>query len=161
MTRLPAVVAGLVMTVLVGCGSDPTATGVEATDATAEMVSTDSDTRVAEVSMTLRSAGKDELRAATVDASFARKVTLAAYAGTTGGDGHLGHLDPESGSTHTHGGKLSIDLPAGEDVRIGPGGTAQVRVRDLMAEPAPGDEFELTLEFETAPSILVKVTIAG
>lgn len=111
------------------------------------------------MSLTLTSRTKDEIRAATVDPTFAGRVTLAAYAGTAGGDGHLGHLDPESGSTHTHGGKLAIDLPTGQAVRIGPGGVAQIRVRDLVEGPTPGDNFQLTLQFENAPDKIVTVAI--
>lgn len=154
------VAIGLATIGLVGCGGEDVSTGVQTADATAVMISTDTDVRVAEVSMTLSSTAKDELRGASVDPSFAGKVTLAAYAGTSGGDGHLGHLDPETGATHSHGGKLAIDIPADQDVRIGPGGTAQVRVRDLVSEPDPTDTFQLTLEFERAPSVVVKVTVA-
>ena len=79
--------------------------------------------------------------------------------GSSGGDGHLGHLDPETGGTHTHGGRLAIELPADQEVRIGPGGVAEIRVRKLVAEPSPGDEFALTLDFETLPDVTVQVTV--
>lgn len=142
-----------------GCGDDEVSSGVTTADATATLVTTDAGARVAEVSLTLRSASDDEIRGASVEPAFAGKVTLASYTSASGGDGHLGHLDPETGGTHTHGGKLSIDLPADRDVKVGPGGVAQVRVRDLVAEPEPGDTFRLTLDFETAPDAEVDVTV--
>ena len=158
MIRRSGGLIALAMVALVSCGNSDQPSGVQANDAAAVMVATDSDTRVAEVSMTIRSAGKDELTGASVDPAFAKSVTLAAYAGSSGGDGHLGHLDP--GSTHTHGGRLAIDLPAGQDVKIGPGGVAQIRVREIASTPDSGDVFNLTLKFEKTSSIVVPVAVA-
>jgi len=158
--RRVAVVPLVTLSVLAtGCGDDDARSGVATADATATLVTTDAGARVAEVSLTLRSASDDEIQGASVDPAFAGKVTLASYSSASGGDGHLGHLDPETEGTHTHGGKLSIDLPTDREVKVGPGGVAQVRVRDLVAEPKPGDTFRLTLDFEKAPDADIEVTV--
>ena len=70
MSRISASLVGVVAAaLLVGCGSDEGSPGVRTADVAAVMVSTDDNTRVAEVSMTIRSANDDELRGAAVDAS--------------------------------------------------------------------------------------------
>lgn len=129
--------------------------------ATATMVSMSGDSEVAEVSVTLRSADQDEVSGASVERAFAGEVTLSAFTSSKGGDGHLGHLDPQVGSTHTHGDRLAIDLPEGQDVKIGPGGVARILVRDLVGQPSAGDTFELTLEFDKAKDQQVKVTFVS
>ncbi|MFN8050986.1 MAG: hypothetical protein U0Q22_06100 [Acidimicrobiales bacterium] len=147
------------LSLVTACGGGSGTSGIVARHATATVIATGDGVQVAEVSLVLHSAADDELRSASVPRSVAGRVSVAAYAGSSGGDGHLGHLDPKPGSSHTHDRRLAIDLPAAQDVKVGPGGVAQIRVRDLVAPLRPGDEFQLTLTFETATKLVVPVTV--
>lgn len=52
----------------------------------------------------------------------------------------------------------AIDLPAGEQVELRPGGL-HVMVMDLVDDLQVGDTFELTLEFRDADPVTVTVEV--
>jgi copper(I)-binding protein len=142
--RGAGVAAVLVTTAILtgGCGGDDGAVSVKDARSrpTAPSVS------VGAVYMTLEASSDDALLGASVAPDIAARVTLH-RTGTANGTSTMHALD-------------ALDLPAGEQVAIEPGGTHLML--EQLAEPlVDGTSFRLTLDFAEAPDQLVAVEVSS
>lgn len=103
----------------------------------------------ATVTMTITASRDDRLTGVGVlDPSVAR-ASLVVLGGASGGDGHLGHLDPQGSKPHSH--ARALALPAGRAVPLTANGsritlsglpgpsTGPVRLRLFLAGRSPVD----------------------
>ncbi len=139
-----AVAFGAVLVAIAGCGGDADRPdGADVSLAWARP--TPAGTTTSAVYMTLRADADDALIGVAVEPSIA-SMAMAHETATNDGQMSMDRLVD------------GVDLPAGDDVRFEPGGR-HVMLEGLVQPLAPGDAFELTLDFEHAESVVVEVAV--
>jgi copper(I)-binding protein len=136
-------VVAVVVAALAGCTDDGAApAAVEVRDAWVRP--TPAGTSTGAVYLTLRAGSDDELLGVGVDPSVAASATPHE---TVSSDGVMA-------MEHAAG----VQLPADDDVEFEPGGL-HLMVEGLRAPLVAGDSFELTLDFDVAPDLVVIVDV--
>jgi copper(I)-binding protein len=159
-----------------GCGDDSSSTADESTTTTAaEAAAITVEGQWARTSpanaehgaayMMITAAEDDMLTSASVDASVAGKVEIHETVPADGATGMTGATGMSGmGGDHSGMGAMTmrpvdgIELPAGESVELKPGGY-HVMLLDLAEPLKAGDTIEVTLTFEKADPMTIKVPV--
>lgn len=152
-----------------GCGDDSSSTADESTTTTAaEAAAIKVEGQWARTSpanaehgaayMMITAAEDDMLTSASVDASVAGKVEIHETVPADGATGMTGATGMSGMGAMTMRPVDGIELPAGESVELKPGGY-HVMLLDLAEPLKAGDTIEVTLTFEKADPMTIKVPV--
>lgn len=152
-----------------GCGDDSSSTADESTTTTAaEAAAIKVEGQWARTSpanaehgaayMMITAAEDDMLTSASVDASVAAKVEIHETVPADGATGMTGATGMSGMGAMTMRPVDGIELPAGESVELKPGGY-HVMLLDLAEPLKAGDTIEVTLTFEKADPMTIKVPV--
>ena len=152
-----------------GCGDDSSSTADESTTTTAaEAAAIKVEGQWARTSpanaehgaayMMITATDDDMLTSASVDASVAAKVEIHETVPADGATGMTGATGMSGMGAMTMRPVDGIELPAGESVELKPGGY-HVMLRDLAEPLKAGDTIEVTLTFEKADPMTIKVPV--
>lgn len=152
-----------------GCGDDSSSTADESTTTTAaEAAAITVEGQWARTSpanaehgaayMMITAAEDDMLTSASVDASVAAKVEIHETVPADGATGMTGATGMSGMGAMTMRPVDGIELPAGESVELKPGGY-HVMLLDLAEPLKAGDTIEVTLTFEKADPMTIKVPV--
>lgn len=152
-----------------GCGDDSSSTADESTTTTAaEAAAIKVEGQWARTSpanaehgaayMMITATDDDMLTSASVDASVAAKVEIHETVPADGATGMTGATGMSGMGAMTMRPVDGIELPAGESVELKPGGY-HVMLFDLAEPLKAGDTIEVTLTFEKADPMTIKVPV--
>ncbi|HMS12039.1 MAG TPA: copper chaperone PCu(A)C [Microthrixaceae bacterium] len=152
-----------------GCGDDSSSTADESTTTTAaEAAAIKVEGQWARTSpanaehgaayMMITATDDDMLTSASVDASVAAKVEIHETVPADGATGMTGATGMSGMGAMTMRPVDGIELPAGESVELKPGGY-HVMLLDLAEPLKAGDTIEVTLTFEKADPMTIKVPV--
>ncbi|MBK6671762.1 MAG: copper chaperone PCu(A)C [Actinobacteria bacterium] len=152
-----------------GCGDDSSSTADESTTTTAaEAAAIKVEGQWARTSpanaehgaayMMITATDDDMLTSASVDASVAGKVEIHETVPADGATGMTGATGMSGMGAMTMRPVDGIELPAGESVELKPGGY-HVMLLDLAEPLKAGDTIEVTLTFEKADPMTIKVPV--
>lgn len=152
-----------------GCGDDSSSTADESTTTTAaEAAAITVEGQWARTSpanaehgaayMMITATDDDMLTSASVDASVAAKVEIHETVPADGATGMTGATGMSGMGAMTMRPVDGIELPAGESVELKPGGY-HVMLLDLAEPLKAGDTIEVTLTFEKADPMTIKVPV--